>query len=91
MPKSWSHSKLVRRRTERVASGQRGDGTARIEDGVLDIVHGGNGLLRIALLGVADEAEAAAAASVTILDHDLCMVDLGSEELYRRTGRVEMR
>lgn len=38
---------------------------------VLDIVHGGNSLLRIILLGVADKSEATAAAGIAILDHNL--------------------
>lgn len=38
---------------------------------VLDIVHGRDGILGIALLGVANESETAAATSVSILDNDL--------------------
>lgn len=38
---------------------------------VLNIVHGRDGVLRIAFLSVADEAEATAAASVSVLDNDL--------------------
>jgi hypothetical protein len=37
----------------------------------LNVVHVGNGSLRISLLGVADETKATAATSVTILDDDL--------------------
>jgi hypothetical protein len=45
---------------------------------LLDVVHGGNGLLGILLLEVAHEAEATAPAGVAVLDDDLGgMVRLG--------------
>lgn len=47
------------------------DGHSRGRKFILDIVHGGDGTLGIRFLGVSDKAEAAAAAGVSILDHDL--------------------
>lgn len=38
---------------------------------ILDVVHGGDGILRVTLLGVSHKTKAAAATSVAVLDDDL--------------------
>ena len=57
------------------------------EKPVLNIVHGRNGVLRIAFLSVADEAESTAAASVSVLDDDLCEFGSAGLRCFRRGFR----
>lgn len=39
--------------------------------GLLNVVHGGDGLISVGFLAIANEAEAAATTSITVLDDDL--------------------